>query len=564
MTVNSKIRRVSHPFRRITERVKTRVRGKVFPFSGDGKGVTEKEFWNSLPTHCAGFITLEIMLALAVMMCTLSAIILLSFGGQSILADNQINTDALSRAEAMLEQAKATARKDFKLLNATTTSDSRYASTLAVSSPDFFKKEIAATVSWDSDTPRPQHVTLRELVTDFDNFGNDDTCDSDLSGDWSHPHVANTTTDFATLASDPTHTYSMSDIDAYLGRLYVTADKTTSATDPTFFIFDISDPTNPHLLGKLDNAPTISSGGISTIALASSSTGSFAYVGNGTQSNFSTCTPGKNCAQLQVIDVSSPATPTLVANFEIPTSTAPFVVGSGGKAVPQSIFYKNGYVYLGLSKTASGPEFNVIDMHDPLHPKWVGGYAVGYTINAIVVRNNYAYLAHTTDASAGTQEQLTVLDVSDPTHPFRVSGFFDTPGIRNIGKTVTLVGDTLYLGREASQISPFAPTDTIPEFYILDSTHPTSLPHTALGTTSLATMESLHNIIVRDTLAFFVTTSQFQIWNISSSSRPTFSTSLSLPTTGSTTPSFDCEKNIFYVASNNASNRGFISIITSQ
>ncbi len=509
-----------------------------------------------------GFVTLEIIIALAIVTCSLSAITLLSFGGQSILTDNHTTLDALSRAEAMLAQSRARAQKDFKLLNATSTNDGRYATTLAVSQHDFFSKEITATVAWDTNTFRPQHTTMKEIVTDFENFGDDDTCDSNLTGDWSHPHVFNAETDFATLVGNPSHIYSISDVDAYLNRLYVTVDKTSSATDPTFFIFDLSDPTNPHETGSLDNSPTTISG-INTVTIASSSTGAFAYATNAVASNFSTCTPAKNCSQLQVINISSPTEPAIIFNFEIPTSTAPFVTGSGGKAVGQSIFYKNGYVYLGLSKTATGPEFNIIDVHNPLHPHWVGGYVIGYSVNDIVVRNNYAYLAHTTDSSAGIQEQLTVLDVSDPTHPYRVSGFYDTAGVFNSGKTVAVIGNTLYLGRLASKTLP-GPTDSIPEFYALDISNPQAIPHTATGTTSLATPESLHDVTVRDWLAFFVTTSQFEIWNITDPAHTLPFAALTIPNGGATTPSGDCEKNNFFIGSNDASGKGFLSVVASS
>src|SRR6185295_20334181 len=98
--------------------------------------------------------------------------------------------------------------------------------------------------------------------------------------------------------------------------------------------------------------------GLNAVTVAPSGAKTYAYVGNAHDPNFKTCTQGASCSQMQVIDVSSSTAPSVVssANFLLPTSTAPFVWGnspSGGndQAVGKSIFYNNGYIYLGLTTT---------------------------------------------------------------------------------------------------------------------------------------------------------------------------------------------------------------------
>lgn len=513
---------------------------------------SKKIFYN------VGFVTLEIIIALAIIVITISTITLVTFGNQSILTDSVTGSQALTLSKQMLQLSEANVQKDFKLVQPFSTTTDIYSANLDVSSPDFFTKKLTSTITWAQGTLRPQHITLQKIITDYDT-DTDDTCDSTPSVTWAHIYTKNTQTDFATLISDPTHNYSISDVNAYKNKLYITTDTTSTKTDSTFFIFDITDYSHPTLLSHLDNTPTTVAG-LNAVTIASSTLGSYAYVLNATQSNFATCSQGKNCAQLHIIDITSASNPILITNYKIPATTTPFVTGSNNKAVGQSIFYSNGYLYIGLSKTTTGPEFNIIDVHDPQHPQWVGGYAVGYTINKIFVKNNFAYLAHTTDNTGTPQEQLSIIDVSTPTNPHRVSGFYDTAGLFNSGRTVTVIGDAIYLGRLASRTLPGS-TDSIPEFYILNGTSPTAVSLQPIGTTSLATPESLHQIIIRNTLSFFLTTSQFQVWDITTPTHIFFTASSTVPSGGATTGTMDCEKDIFYVGTNNANGKGFLTIL---
>ena len=89
-----------------------------------------------------------------------------------------------------------------------------------------------------------------------------------------------------------------------------------------------------------------------------------------------------------------PSNPQLVKTFKIATSTVP-AAGLGN-----SIFYKNGYVYLGLAAAAGGTEFNIIDVHNPFSPARVGGYSFNsHAVNDILIKNNYAYIFHPTDTT---------------------------------------------------------------------------------------------------------------------------------------------------------------------
>ncbi len=511
-------------------------------------------------TTSSGFSTIEIMIAYAIMSIALISIILVSFTNQSLGEDSQKMRDMEHVVDTTLSKIKNT---EFKLIQPNTSTSStpygEYETRITVDSQDFFQKYITVTVS-DTSPYRHTYTTRSTLVTDYTNADTSDTCDSVPTGDWTHPEIKNSVTDIATLLGDPTHQYSISDIDTHHHYAYASIGDTDTSTKETFLIFDIHDPTHPQILGKTDNASTTSTG-ISSFVVSSSTTQVLAYSANASHTtSFATCTQAPNCAQLQVFNITNPLLPTLAFNVKIPSATPPYTLGTGTQATGKSIAYSRGYVYLGLTKTAQGPEFNIFDARDQTQtPVWVGGYTVGYTVYGIQVKNQYAYIVHETSPSAPYQEQLTVLDISDPTHPYRVGGFFAPAGIFNVGKSLHIIGNTLYLGRLASRIS--GSSDTTPEFIALDISNPDTPPYPIIATTSLAVPESLNALLVRNTDAYFVTSGFFQIWNMSTSS-PSLSSQISLPHGGTITPSIDCEGNYIYVGSNTSTNKGNITIIS--
>ena len=200
-------------------------------------------------------------------------------------------------------------------------------------------------------------------------------------------------------------------------------------------------------------------------------------------------------------------------------------------------------------------------MHDPKNPAWVGGYTLGYSANAIVVHGGFAYVAHRTTAAASTPEQVTALDVSDRAHPTRVSGYH-APDNDGAGNSLALLGDTLYLGRTDSELTHNN------EWYVLDATDPVHLssnnpntpqPHGVKFTSTVS------GIIVRDFLAFILTGTVAKPGNLVEYTEtdplaPSLYASLALPN-GSSGAALDCEGNALIVGSNDATNKGYLSVI---
>ena len=469
-----------------------------------------------------GFSTLEILIAMAVMFLVLGAVILVSFGNQTAVADSQTDAEAMNIAQGLLEQEQADARKDFNLVNsfATTSPDGFYHSTVTVEfEPDYLTKKVTAKVSWTGDHIRQQSVSLVTEITNFTNAVGANTCDSDLSGDWTVPTLAQSY-DFASLVGNPGGTYPITDVDAYNGKLYVTTNNSSGpATQPTFFVFSIhaTDPLHPTLSldSKIDN-DTTAAGGLNALAVATNAGGSYAYVANSLSKQF------------QIINLSGP------------TVGASLTVAATGKG--NSIYYKDGYVYEGLTSAAGGKEFNLIDVHTPTAPVLRGGAVVGNDINQIFVKGLYAYVA-----SPNTQ-QLKVYDVSNPASIAAPVGSYTNNGAGN-GKSVYAVGDSLYLGTTAAGA-----------YYTrLDA----STPQAPSFLSSSGFSSSVDGIIVRDSLAFLLTKTGFQVINATSTAQ--YAAPLTLPSAGASAlvePTFDCENNIFYAAANDNSGNGHLYLIT--
>jgi len=476
---------------------------------------------------------LEILIAMAILVMVLSAVVLVAFGSQSMLVDSQTNSEAISKAQEMLEHAQALARKDFKLVNPTSAiADDIYQKKVDVAASsdplDFFTKKVTATISWPAEHGRTLNVKLDALVTNFENASGGDTCNSVLGGDWAHPNLN------SFFVSDMNINSTVA-VDVYSRKLYVAISNANSSTTPTVFIYSLADPSNPSLADSFDNADGIKTG-VSDLR----ATDKYLYLAKAT---------GPGSGQLQIFDNSVSPPVQVGSDFKVTGAT-----GGGGQATGNTIFYKDGYVYLGLTATASGPEFHIIDVHDPANPFEVGYWPssghLGHDINAIYVKGRYVYLAHPIDSAAANIEEVTVLDISNPTLPQRVGGY-DAPDNAGHGKSLYLVGDTLYLGRTQ--------TASNPEFYILDSSNPASIS----ATSSQEISSSVNDLIVRDYLAFLITTdSQFQIWRLDNPSGITqYAAPLALPNSGEGS-ALDCEGNYFYVGSLDSANNAYISVIS--
>ncbi len=370
-----------------------------------------------------GIATLEIIIAMVLIVLAISAVLPLVSSSQSASVDSETNQEALYKAEALLENARAAAKLDFNLVNpVSATGDSIYQKSLSVEQVGLYTKKVTSHVTWDAEGNRNLNIQLSTLLTNasgVDTAG-PSTCSSVLTGEWSNAQTTSIS------VADSVGGNPVTGVDARDGKLYVTTANLQGAAANDFYIYDISqNPKNPTLIKAINTGS-----GLKGVAVAED----YAYVANTSRT-----------AQLQVIDIHNANNPTVIANYKLTN-----VTGTGSQALGNTIFYANKKVYLGLTAAATGPEFNVINVSNPNVPVRIGSYDIGQTVNSIFVKNTFAYVA-----SADTEE-LKVLDISNPAGGIsEVGGVNETTGT---GSTVYGVGDTTYLGT----------TTTSNQFYILD------------------------------------------------------------------------------------------------
>ncbi len=471
-----------------------------------------------------GFSTLEILIAMVIAVSTITAVILVFFGGQSTILSAQTNAEAVTKAEQLVEAAQALARHDFNLVNAVaTTTDGVYQKSVTVElQSDYLTKLVTTFVSWIGDHGQELHTRIDTLVTNLENVSSPNTCNSTLTNaaGWKAPD--HQVYDFGQLGlnSNNGNGYEVSSIQAFRGILYVTMVDTPNTDQSTLVTFKIpNDPTTqaPVLLSKVDNNSAVGVGLAGTV-IASTTNRVYLLAANPYEAIFHTCinTTGtnKSCAQLQIFDVTDPAAlAQAIYNFKLSTTSPSFVNGtSAGQATGNSIFYRDGYVYLGLTATQSGPEFNVIDVGGGgtpasfTNPIWKGGYVVGNGVNSIFVKGKYAYI------TSPNSQNLKIIDVQVGSPTFmQLVGSYSPPNApqsegvgSNHGRAATVVGDTVYLGR----------TYGAKEVYILNASAPSTPTVSGSLDVGSGNLTSVYGLALRENLVFLLTKSQFQVWDV--------------------------------------------------
>ena len=204
------------------------------------------------------------------------------------------------------------------------------------------------------------------------------------------------------------------DVEVRNSIAYLAADG-ISAASPDFFIVDLENPETPVIMSSLNTGP-----GISALEVA----GHYVYTANLSTTN-----------QLQIIDISNRSAPALLTKYKLPLPQA-----SSSPPRATSIFYSKGLIYLGTEKW-EGNEFSIIDVTVPALPRYVGGFKTNTLVNAIYVRDGFAYVA-TSDSG-----QMRVLDIYNPTNIILVATFSPSGWETQEGKSLSYFEGNLSLGR---------------------------------------------------------------------------------------------------------------------
>ncbi len=450
---------------------------------------------------------MEILVALTIFVLTITAIIFLSSGSQSVSIDTELNNQTIYKAKEQLENARATAKNNFGSLVSASSADNGFLKELIVENLGAYEKKVTSKVSWQITPSRILKTELATIISDWKSAVavGGDTGGGGISGDWKNPRT------LGSVDMGPGNSATGLDV---INKIVYLSTEASDSKKPDFYIIDATNGQNPSVRSSINTGP-----GLNAVDVA----GHYAYVANQDDSS-----------QLQIIDVNNLNSPNLAASFKLPEASG----------IGNSIFYYNQKIYIGTKK-ATGPEFFIIDVTNPTNLISLGSKEINADVNAIYIKNNIAYLA------VSNEYELKIFNINNPAQITEI-GSFNAPGDSEDGKSLDLVNDKLYLGRTVGGNHA-----DHHELHILNVSNLSSIQN--LGSKDLTA--DLNSLKIRDYLAFLATSDsnkEFQVWNISDPANIAFWSSFNFPQVAT---GIDFEDNIVYVSirSNDA-----LRIITSS
>ncbi len=450
----------------------------------------------------SGFTTLEILIALALMIITVTAVVTVAYGSSIMSGDSQTNAEGLRRAQRALEEAEASAKSNFNSISTSsrtldTASDPYYKQLLVSGNPCVVS--LTSTYDWAEENGRHSTTTLTSVITNpeayFNMGGACSTTPPTPPGgggggnDWHYPYG------FTAVARG-----GFGDVDVLaiqkLGNILYVSTGANSATKQDIGTADVS-TVNPPISSDATVLDSEDEGvkQYSALAVARKGTTSevyaYTYVGNDASSE-----------QFQVINVSNPSS----------ISTAPVKVDLAGSSTAgrdggDIYYYKNRvYVATGLN---SAQEFYVYDVTTPSLPSFVTSKEINRDVYKVIVREQVvsgvlktlAYLS-LSSPSAG-DAQMIVIDLAT----MNQIGSFVAPNGHEDGMGLYILGNTAFLGRSKDTSG----SHTEPNFYainISDPTHPSAIgSFNVLG-------NDIKGLVVANNFAFLQTADGLHVLNV--------------------------------------------------
>lgn len=216
--------------------------------------------------------------------------------------------------------------------------------------------------------------------------------------------------------------------------------------------------------------------------------------------NFVYLATSSDTAELTIVDVAIPATPSLEGSLNL-----------GDTANANAVYVNGTTAYVGkvASGTAGINEFYVVNVANPAAPAQQGSLNLSNAVNSIYVSGNYAYLA-----TSITNAELTIVNVTTPASPTS-AGVYDASGT-SIATDVFAVGTTAYLTKQNNTSGA--------EFFIINAATPAT--PTLVGNYEAGA--NINGVHVSGALAFLataITNAQFRILDLATPSAPTVESS---------------------------------------
>ncbi|MDO8466753.1 MAG: prepilin-type N-terminal cleavage/methylation domain-containing protein [bacterium] len=384
---------------------------------------------------------IEVVVALGIFALSMTAAFQVFFGGQKLVVDSQNSELAINYAQQGADAVKAIRDRNWPELTSGehvlvfNGFDWMFASSgLSEAIGDFARtisiydvtdniKIATTTVTW-SDGAVTKTIDLVEELTNWED-PLQSSCKTDpLTGDWTNPQVVS--------SIDLGAGNSGTDVVVDLPYVYMSG-VAASASKPDIFIYDVSNPAVPVLIGSLD----IGSGGINTIV----KNGNYIY---GASPN--------DTKELVVIDVSSPTAPTLTGYLSLSGSSDALSVEIFGSTVM-------------VGRTSSATyEINFINVSNPASPSVFSEVTTGGNIFDAVATTDRLFVL-----SKDSDEDIFIYDITNPSNPV----FVNTHDIEGTTEDLSLYlhykggKRNLMVGNEENELVMLGATTTT-QMYVRD------------------------------------------------------------------------------------------------
>ncbi len=268
----------------------------------------------------------------------------------------------------------------------------------------------------------------------------------------------------------------------YVSGSYAYLVTDNGGVQPDFFIYDITTPSSPTLLGSLDTGVDVKDVVVS---------GNYAYIAT-----------NDNSGEMKVIDVTTKTSPTVLVSFN-----------ASGNQDGLSVAISGTTLFLGRQDSAN-PELYTINVSTPSSPTTLDTTEFSDDLTALAVSGTYVFAA-THDNS----KELAVFDASTTTNVIEVASY-NASGSEN-GLSIDVSGSTLVLGRADASSG---------ELLVLSITTPTSPTLSGTGEVD----NDVSGISLNGTSTVYVASKEddkeFMRWDISTPSSPVLDTSMDLNT----------------------------------
>lgn len=393
----------------------------------------------------AGFSTIELLVAFAILFLILPPLMLLAFSGQTGTLDITLVNGGVARVATQIRDAVASTTAHWDATpQPWATSFYVLDNKVTLLSPCL--KQIRASTTWNTEHGRGQYAyatTYVPSITEAKALGGG--CDPFPPTDaWDSPKkYPNGVTLGAVSANDVA---VISHDGKRIAILVTTPQGGGNEAAEDIYTYDLTDPQNPTLLSKLNTGK-----GLHAVAVA----GNFAYA----VQNDAT----KQLQTIRLFDTTyAPSNPLYYALATTSEITLQNVAGANPEG--RAIAYYNQRLYIGTWNNnipANSPEFLIYDASTPSTPALRGTYNLSHSVNSIAVKDSYAYLATTNNAG-----ELMVMNIAIPTTP-TLAGQYNTTLSTLDAEEVYVLGNVAYVGFERATGSNY-------DFYTIDIANPST------------------------------------------------------------------------------------------